>query len=413
MRNAAVVVFLFLVASAFGQPVISPEIESEALRLKRAQDSVAAPAVALAADRTGVVVAWTMMDGEENDRISVARLTAAGHVMGAIRELPLSSQVGSGIDAAFPAIAAAPSGTGFTIAWLELSRDGRVARNAYARLDADLQPSDPETLPVRATDAPALSSTEGGTWIAAGGQVWQLDAAGTVIAQHAVGDGIGDMSVGPGGPLLAAASKVREKFTCRDEAGCTASGGPFNGYCFEHCRIYRDAYQLRLMALPRAGEVTYDFGSDARPAVEAGKDGLVAVWFHGAQNTGGEIVAVQLRPESIESWPAAAAPRILDTFGRDAGPTRPDIATDGERYVIVWRRRIAGGDHDVVGASLEPDGTVVTFSIATSTGDERDPAVLAVGKGKFLVGYEKVQNGERHVAGKFVSFCCGRRRAVS
>ncbi|HYI11877.1 MAG TPA: hypothetical protein VEK57_22665 [Thermoanaerobaculia bacterium] len=411
MRHAALFLLLLGTVAASAQPTIGPEIQSELLRPKQAEDTAAAPAVALAADRFGVAIAWTMANADGNDRIFAARLTPGGHVSGSIRQLPLSVS-GKRIQASFPTLAPAPPGTGFTIAWRERSDDGWVELNAYALLDETLQPATPVTLPVRASGAPAISSSATGTWLAGGGQVWQLDAGGLIVSQHPVGEGVGDISAGEDYPRLAAAFRGRDKFTCRRDPGCT-SGFPFNGYCFENCRIYEDAYRLRLITLPRGtGETTFPYASDAKPAIEADAKGMLMVWFHGAQNSGGEVLAVRVETPEVESWPVTGAIRALGTFPRDAGPTRPDIATDGERYVVVWRTRISTADHDIAGVSIEPDGSLTPLAIATSAADERDPAVVAVGNGKFLVGYEKLENGERRVAGKFVTLCCGRRRAV-
>jgi len=51
------------------------------------------------------------------------------------------------------------------------------------------------------------------------------------------------------------------------------------------------------------------------------------------------------------------------------------------------------------------------MSIATSPVDERDPSVLAVGNGRFLVAYEKIGGGDRRLAGRFIDFE-PRRRTV-
>ena len=45
-----------------------------------------------------------------------------------------------------------------------------------------------------------------------------------------------------------------------------------------------------------------------------------------------------------------------------------------------------------------------------SSADERDPSVLALGGGTFLVAYEKMVGFERRIAGRFVTF--GRHRAA-
>jgi len=103
---------------------------------------------------------------------------------------------------------------------------------------------------------------------------------------------------------------------------------------------------------------------------------------------------------------------VLGTFGPDSDPTRPDIATDGERYVVVWRSATADGWHDILGASIDRAGNVVPFSIATAvTDDERDPSIVAVSHGRFLVAYDKWSESQRRLAGRFVTFP-SRLRAV-
>ena len=55
--------------------------------------------------------------------------------------------------------------------------------------------------------------------------------------------------------------------------------------------------------------------------------------------------------------------------------------------------------------------TVTFLPIATSSADERDPSIIALGDGRFLVAYEKIAGSERRLAGRFVDFG-NRRRAV-
>lgn len=65
-------------------------------------------------------------------------------------------------------------------------------------------------------------------------------------------------------------------------------------------------------------------------------------------------------------WPGAMNDReVLGQFGPDSGPTRPDIATDGERYLVVWRTTSPTGDHDVDGASIDRAGNITHLAIAT------------------------------------------------
>ena len=101
---------------------------------------------------------------------------------------------------------------------------------------------------------------------------------------------------------------------------------------------------------------------------------------------------------------------LLGGFAPDAGQTRADIATDGEHTLVVWRTASAT-THDIVGAWIDRDGKITPLSIATSAADERDPSVLAIGPGAFLVAYEKITGFDRRIAGRYVTLP-GRRRAV-
>jgi hypothetical protein len=123
------------------------------------------------------------------------------------------------------------------------------------------------------------------------------------------------------------------------------------------------------------------------------------------------VVAARLPLSSLAQFPFAPPLKLGPFPFGDAGPTRPDIASDGERTVIVWRVRTAAENHDIVGAWLDRDGSVTPLTIATSAADERDPSVIAVGNGAFLVAYEKIEAGQRRIAGRFVTLP-ERQRAV-
>jgi hypothetical protein len=156
---------------------------------------------------------------------------------------------------------------------------------------------------------------------------------------------------------------------------------------------------------------TLPFDSDAAPAIQSDGRDVMLAWFRGTQLTGGEVVMNRLQPSALSGFSQAVdEPRILAPFGGDAGATRPDIATDGERYVIVWRTRGTQGEHDIVGASIDRNGNVIPLSIANSLADERDPSIVTLGPGKFLVAYEKI-DGDRRIAGRFLTFD-SRSRAV-
>ncbi|MFP5246204.1 MAG: hypothetical protein ACLGH0_05875, partial [Thermoanaerobaculia bacterium] len=362
----------------------STEIESEALRPRIREDvRLAAPAVALGRDERGTVFAWSMSNGAGADRIYVSR-------GGTAKEIPLSAPSEHIMDAMYPALA--PMNGRLLLVWIERSRNDSIARYVYCELDAALNPLEIRTLPTRAEGPPAIS----GNWILAARYGWRIEN-GQYVDLVPLGEHFSDVAVANGAPRFVAGFTVQEKFTCKSEPNCKAAGGPFNGYCYEHCRIYENSYRLRMATLiDDPVDVTHEFASQARPAVEAIGDETLIVWFHGDQNQGGGTVLAQRTSEQFtRHWPVSAPMRVLGSFGRDNGPTRPDIATDGERYFVVWRGRLLGSDHDIVGAILERDGTITEIPIATSVADERDPSVVAAGDGRFIVSYEKLENGER------------------
>jgi hypothetical protein len=156
---------------------------------------------------------------------------------------------------------------------------------------------------------------------------------------------------------------------------------------------------------------TYSFASEAQPAIASNGRDLLAVWFSGPQTSGGDVVAWRLGfGDLLRFNDLTSQPRVLAHFPADVGETRPDIATDGEGYVVVWREQRSPTNHDIVGVAINDDGQLTPLSIATSSADERDPAILSLGGGTFLVAYETTTGFERRIAGRFVRF--GRHRAA-
>ncbi len=325
-------------------------------------------------------------------------------------------------NAMLPSLAPSASGTGFTLAWTEMPIGSSMARAFITQLDAELKPSKPVML-LRPADgpltAPPIVRSGNGTWVTMSGLIWPIEPDGSVKGLFGAGMLVSDMEArGADAPQIVGSHNVVTKttYTCKPEVGCTVGGGPFKGYCYEWCRIYEDhySYEMQLASSLYAATTTktFPFGSsDAQPALGSdGRDVLVA-WFNGPLTSSGDVVAVRLPLSSFSDFGGEAAPpRILGSFGADFGATRPDIAADDQRYLVVWRSRSLAGDHDIVGASVDRQGQVIPLSIATSAADERDPSVIALGDGIFLVAYEKINAGERRIAGRFVTF--GRARPV-
>lgn len=399
--------------SALAQPVpgvkVSEEVSSDLLRRPSAQVSFNTPAVAMAKDRRGVAIAWVMPGSEGYDRVSVARLDATGHIDGPVRIIPVAAPYP--IAATAPSIAAA--GQGFTIAWLELPVSGPPPSPiaAYCRLDADLNPSAPSIVPFfnNVASSPPMVRSGRTTWITVGSQIWQLQADGSLGNPLSAGLPGSDMTVATDFPQVVSGQRVITSVTCGSSLDGTDSGSQSSFFnIVSPCHLTNHfGYRLQFLSLyTLSTSTTFSYDSNAVPAIgNDGRDVLIA-WFQGAESSGGAVVATRLDTSTFDFPKALQEVRVLGTFAPDSGQMRPDIAADGERFVVVWRALSPNRrSYDIEGASIDRSGNVIPFSIATTTSDEKDPSVIALGSGTFLVAYEKIDSAtERRIAGRFVTF---------
>jgi len=387
------VIALLLAASV----VVGPEIATDPLPPRSPVRQAATPAVAMAHDIHGTAIVWTSEDSHGTSMIFFARLDETAHIVGSVHELSKSALV----DDVTPSLAASPTGEGFVLAYLEIASSGTNA--VFNRLDADLQTSPQFVLTAIGADEPPPVVRSGtSTWIAASGLLWRMRTDGSLEPSIATGVLAADMTAATEWPVLVGEDRIRSaNYVCSSQPGCAIDGGPFRGSCYESCRVYAYTVALEIMALNGASTIeNFDFDSFAQPAIAGDGHAVVVVRFDGDQQNRGSVVA-QTGSTSI----------AVGTVLPDSGATRPDIAFDGERYLIVWRSAVAIGNHDIEGASIDAAGNVASFPIAGSSADERDPAVLAVGRGRFLVTYDKIDGAERRLAGRFVEFPT-RERAV-
>lgn len=396
--------------AAVAQTTISSEILSDPLPYVTPDSPVAAPAVALAKDNGGVAIAWSMPNQQGALRVYVARLDATGHVQGTAVEAPLVSH-DVPVHALHPSLAADVDGNGFVIAWTELAIDKPGGIAAYCHLDASLQAAAPRLLTqVFDTTPPALvRSGSASTWVTANGVVWRINSDG-VAADLLNGGVVGasDMVAGSDFPQVVSGVSVRGGYTCNPVSQCAGVG--FFSVCSESCRIYSYTWTMRFVALYTAqGGTSFPFRSDALPAIGSDGRSTLVAWLSGQEDSGGNVLGYT-GPSKLLTFDAVAnQARKLGTFGADSGPTRPDIATDGQRYVVVWRTKTPAGDHDIAGASIDRSGAITPLAIASSSADERDPSVIALGDGTFLVAYDKYVDGQRFIGGRFVTFGAHRR----
>lgn len=371
--------------------------------------NVASPAVALAADDRGVAGAWV-----DHGRIYATRVDARGNVTGSVREIPFSTAKRP-LEASCPSMAKSPSGSGFTLAWMEESQDD--VRAIYTRLDAELTPEPPKVLARMAfgnVQSPVIVRSGASTWITANNLVWQLRGDGSLDLPLQSALPASDMVANAPYPRLVGATKAVSIHECSPNLSCRASGGPFNGYCYNsrNCRIdIEKGYALQFMAIYTTFQsVPFTFDSEAQPAIASdGRDVLIA-WFRGTQTTGGEVV-VDRFSDLVTFDAVTQNPQVIGSFGPENTPVRPDVATDGERYFVVWQTRTPAYDHDIAGAAIDRQGHVTKFTIASSSDDERNPAVIATRDGAFFIAYEKINGADRQIARQFVAFD-GRTRTV-
>jgi hypothetical protein len=398
MRRLLLAFLLFQTVDAFAQ-TISAEISSGPLPFTDLLSFLPAPAVPMAKDRTGVAIAW-LMRGADGDRISVVRLDVTGHFTGEVQTIPAASP--DFVYVVAPSIAAAPRGDGFTLAWLEISGTApQVTRAAYCRLDRDLKPSAPAVLvavPQPAT-APAIVRSGKTTWISAGASAWEFRDDGSLGPPLNTGFNATDMTVATDFPQIVGLGHITGPLICPlacrlPRTFCTCPFTQTNTSSLQFTSLY---------SVPASK--TFDFDTDATPAIGSNGRDVALVWLNGAHVNGGQVVMARLALSSFADFPAAVDQyRVIGIFGPEGGQTRPDIASDGERYVVVWRTATIGGSHDIVGASIDRVGNLIPLSIATSSADERDPSVVSIGDGTFLIAYEKFSDGQRRIAGRFVTF---------
>jgi hypothetical protein len=397
-------VFLFSSLAAIAQPIVGPEVVSAPLAASNAPSRFTTAAVAMARDRAGVAIAWSM-SADGGERIFLTRLDGSAHATGVTRTI---SSLDAGVDAVAPSLAAAPDGNGFVMTWVEIAPSGRIAA-MYCRLDATLQPSEPLLLGLfpRLDRAPIVR-TNGSTWIAVSGLLLRVQPDGSLGETLNAGVSASDMIAGDVPQLIGSEYRVGPEYTCSARSICAPDHHSWEACPSTNgCRTYVQTYLLNFFSsFPQSAR--FDVGNDTVPAIETDGRGTLIVWMRGSATSGGSVVAARVdSPDQFAS--AVQLPRVIGTFGADALPSTVDIASDGDRYLIVWRTKSAAGDHDVVAASLDRDGRVVNIPIASTSVGEGAPSVIALANGTFLVAYEKIGGGERRIAGRIITFGARRR----
>lgn len=396
MRSVLVALCVLASNVAAAQPVVTAEIVATPGSISALD--VPAPPVAIATDKHGVAIAWSAQG-----RIRIARLDAFGRIAGDVRILPILT-TRTTADAHHPSLAVAPSGEGFVLAWMETRPNTTLG--AFAFLNAALEPEGAAFLPVNRVKTSILVRTGSAkVWIAADHTVWEVERPGQARATFNVEWPIQGLAVAGDEPT--AISRELSSFRCT----CATSGGVIS-VCPESCKNYHHTVVLRLdQRFASTRTRTFFTDTRAEAAVAAEGNNLLLAWMGGTQTNGGNVVLATIPASQPASFGSAVeTPLVVGTFAPDFGTTRPDVAGNGKRRVVVWRNK-SGEDHDIVGAVVDANGAITRFDIATSDADERDPSVFALPNGNFLVAYEKGNAQQSSVAWRFILFE-GRRRAV-
>ena len=408
MRDMRLLIVALLSLSSVAvsaQPFVGDEILSDALRPSNAVLSGVAPAVSLAQDLQGVAMAWTARNAAGANVLHVARLDLAGRIVAPAAAIPAATA--EDVEAYWPSIAVAPDRMGFTLAWVEFLRKPLTdsASAVYCRLDADLKPSARRvlaTMQATKVTAPAIVRSGRATWISFDGAVREIGADGSLGANLDAGVPVSDMLATSDFPKV-----VGQANRSVNNCGYIPWLGYFPG-CFTNLR------DLRFVSL-QTGLATRRLGlrTDVWPVIQSDGRDVLVVWRNGEQSDGGPVTAVRLSATSFTAVDVDLQGGFnIGTFGPDVVATRPGIATDGERYLVVWStKKLGSSSRDIVGAVIDRDNQVIPLSIAATGADERDPSILMTAPGNFLVAYEKLSNGERRLATRTVKFNTRRRAA--
>jgi hypothetical protein len=361
--------FTFILAAALvaHQPVLGPEILSAP---QPPASRVLQPSVGIAADRGSAVVAWA-----GGDHVFVSVLGIDGR-LGEATDIPASAPVA-------PSLVSFRGG--YLLAWVEKTVPERAIS---VRLTAGLQPMQPqqaiiaETAQLRGDGTSALLLT--------GSTAYALteDAGLNLSKAIDAGDDIAVMGSSTSAHLW------HEVNPC----------GHFNWGCGGtdlYVEVDGPDRKERITAI----QTTTGMQTITSPAAIAfdGQRLLVACYNVEVDVThlSGFRGLVQVRPYDAV-W--LAPPITIGMIWDPSMPVRPSIASDGRRFVIVWRSW--NGEHyEVNGAIIDNSTLVVTpLEIARGPNDAFEPGIAAIAPGRFLITWTSLTATERRLGARFLDF---------
>jgi len=389
--KALLALSLLVPAVAFGQPYLSPATTGQVLE-RSPFVTRAAPAMSLARDGNGFVAAWSA--GAVSSRIYAVRLDASFAPASPILEFP--PLLGAAFDASYPDIAVVDSG--YALVWLERERiaQPRAATVVLSRLSRSFVPSPPARVTAVADSgfARIAGSDANSLSINVSGSIYAIDGNGvTRLAQVSTVPGTVEDALTNGAQL---ASTSTEYFPVP------------SGYCIMACAYRHESWKLTVDVGPWV--FSSSFGSEiSQSTIGFGGGTYLLTWFGSDHFATGNVNAVRIDANGF-NVDALERPLTLGDAAPDSAQTRPSIAWDGERFLIVWQAA-----HDIVGATLAPDGRRGDVTLVATPADERNPLVVPVAPGRFVLAYEiNVDEQHRRLAMRYVDFHQpqGRHRAA-
>jgi hypothetical protein len=367
-----------LLAAAASAPVVAPENLSPAMGAPPVY-AIVGPSSTAVRDGDGFLLAFSAEDAKwPRARTFVTRLDAFGKMTGNPTAIPVTND---GADAVLPSIVAAPDG------WYV----GQMEQTTSALGTGVVWRVNPN-LPLPATPFATLSGQlflrgdDGKFFASSFSTIFEYTLDGALVATHPSNNA--DDVVVIGGEPLPVAHYALPYTPCFLPPCGTQPPGP--------------SY-LIIVGLYEPSATTEVFHFVSNHGVGAATDGatLLTAFYSGDPRTGGDVKFIRFDDDGK----ALGDARTLGAFPGDPlqQPLRPAVAYDGVRYLAVWQT-----GHAIAAAAIDADGNVTSIPLP-HLGDDAQPNVVAAGRGKFLISYGAVRNGEWHLATRLVYFDLGRR----
>jgi hypothetical protein len=327
--------------------------------------------------------------------VFIAPLRLDGHATAAI---PLPFTAGAVSENA----TVATNGRDFLVAWWQLVVGGLELRALH--VDANGKPLDLAPLSLVPTESPrqddggipAVAWTGSEYLVGTSLRLWHVTADGAHVAAYDA-----DLNFVEGFTYSTAVDQIA---MIGDTPMIVLHRLYTPGGCFAHaCTVPPFRYEVAIAAVGR-GSCNSDLieKNTHTPSIACSRSECLAVWTQGNDAEPGTIVGWFVDPNGNPMTPLPISLGGSSHVSSRAGS--PQVAWDGERFLVIWPDSLLGTDTDIIGTYVEPDHTIdPPFTITATPRDERRPFITAAGTGRVLVGYEIAEGSTSRIAGRFVS----------